>query len=144
EELHLRKELGFRVPRDRHLTGKPRPGRQHKGEHEDREGDEEGNARGRRPPGACEPRRRAILDRRLRRFVGPTRRAFAARRYRLAIPQGPSLSRLVLSGVGRSIAAPPRLSSAKMSHRDAGGGLRWIMMPPSPIMTRDRKGAPSP
>src|SRR6266446_8235455 len=72
----------FRIPRDRHLAGKPRPDRQQEDEQEDRDGDGEWNARrrGRRSPSACEPRLGAILDRRLRRLVAPTRRAVAARR----------------------------------------------------------------
>src|SRR5262249_56590078 len=91
EELHLRKELRFRIPRDRHLAGKPRPSRQQEGEQKDREGDGEWNVRGRsrRAPGACEPRLRAIPDRRLRRLVAPTRGATPAPPQRVAPPQGP-------------------------------------------------------
>ena len=70
EELHLRKELRFRIPRDRHRAGEPRPGRHQECEREYREADGERNARRRgcggrrRLPGVRSPRVEATIERR--------------------------------------------------------------------------------
>ena len=50
QELHLRIELRFRVPRDGYRAGQPWPGRHQEGEREDRQRDSERNARGRGRP----------------------------------------------------------------------------------------------
>jgi hypothetical protein len=91
QELHLRIELRFRVPRDGDRAGQPRPGRCQKCEREDRDDEEKRDARrcagGGRWPAAGEPRRQRILKR---------------RRCRRLVPQVHSLSGLMpaLPGVG--------------------------------------------
>ena len=75
EELHLRKELRFRIPWDGHRARQPRPRRQQEGEREDRERDNKRNARGQ------------DFGRRRRRLFTPSGHSLAVRRHRRVVPQ---------------------------------------------------------
>ena len=147
EELHLRKELRLRIPRDGDRPGKPRPGRKQEPEREERDRNRQRNAGGREhgcgrwSRRADDPRRQVMHARRLHRRT-PPRRDLAVRRHRRVVPQVHSLVRLVRRTLGATYCALRAIRKDVAPERDACP--RWIVAPTSPIIALERIGTPRP